>query len=177
MPVRSKKFEEDVLNDIFRREGRTFTDDPVDRGGATKFGVTLGAYRRWLGDHTATASMLSGIDEDIARQIFIQDYFHGHGFSQIEDDVLYTMVLDSSVLFGPPRAGLLLQKSVGAELDGVVGPKTAGKANQFNRVAARVNFIQQRVLYHIRRVKQAPDQIRFVLGWAKRAFDFPVESF
>ena len=42
----------DVIADVLRREGSKFTDDPHDRGGPTRFGITVKAlceYRRAVG--------------------------------------------------------------------------------------------------------------------------------
>lgn len=44
-----------IVDDILRREGSTFTDRPNDRGGPTKYGVTQTAWDDYVGGHPERA--------------------------------------------------------------------------------------------------------------------------
>ncbi len=67
----------DIISDILRREGDRYTNHPADRGGPTKYGITLltlAAYRDAMnagGEHpSATAADVERLTEVEARAIY-----------------------------------------------------------------------------------------------------------
>lgn len=111
----------EIIDDILRREGSAYTNRAADRGGPTKFGITLGTYRRRKPG--ATADDVAALTEREARQIYIEDYVESPGFGSVPDP-LRPLLVDFGVTSGPTRAIKALQLAVGADADGVLGPET-----------------------------------------------------
>jgi len=59
-----------IFESILHHEGRVFTDIKADRGGATKFGVTLATLQQL--QPSATKEDVEDMDEDGAREIYLQ---------------------------------------------------------------------------------------------------------
>ena len=59
-----------IFESILHHEGRTFTDIKADRGGATKFGVTLATLQQL--QPSATKEDVEDMDEDGAREIYLR---------------------------------------------------------------------------------------------------------
>ena len=60
-----------IFESILHHEGRTFTDIKADRGGATKFGLTLATLQQ-LTTPSATAEDVQDLTEDEARGFYLQ---------------------------------------------------------------------------------------------------------
>ena len=59
-----------IFESILHHEGRVFTDIKADRGGATKFGVTLATLQQL--QPSATKEDVEDMDEDGAREIYLR---------------------------------------------------------------------------------------------------------
>ena len=117
----------EIIAGIIKREGG-YVDHPADRGGPTKYGVTLAT----LQDHRAapvTAADVEALTESEAASIYRERYLLEPGFDRIQDDRLRALVLDCSVLHGQATATKLLQRAIGLKDDGVFGAKTEAAAN------------------------------------------------
>lgn len=112
---------ETIIDEILQREGSIYTDRPSDRGGPTKFGITLATLRRH--QPGATAGDVQNLSEDQARAIYETDYIVEPGFDRIPSP-LRELLIDFGVTSGPATAIKALQVAVGAEPDGIIGPKT-----------------------------------------------------
>ena len=169
-----RRLQDRVLDGILRSEGSLYTDDPVDRGGPTKFGITLSSYRSWLGDDTATSSDLSLIDASTAREIYRSKYFIGHGFGFFASRPgVYAHLLDMAVLHGPKKSAIILQRAIGGiDADGVIGPMTISAATDLGDRDLSQRVVRERVLYLCRIVRDDPSQSRFLVGWVRRVFSW-----
>jgi len=122
-----------IIDEIIRREGSAFTDHPADRGGPTKYGITLATLRafhkkrQWKG--IPTVADLQRLTETRARAIYLEEYVDGPGYDQIENDALRALVVDSAVQHGQDNATVFVQKALTMrgwkiDVDGNFGPKT-----------------------------------------------------
>src|SRR3990167_11048904 len=99
---------EPILAHIFQIEGwPAFTDDPTDRGGSTKGGITLAALQAWRGRPTTKAE-LRNLTKAEAGDIYRSRYIAP--FEAVEDELLRWQVVDAGVLSGPARAARWLQE-------------------------------------------------------------------
>jgi len=179
-PIRS--IEDLMIDDILEREGSTFTDDPVDRGGATKFGVTQKSWMFFLAqtsDHDKLLRVLPDHVRDITElhaRFFYSVMFY-RPLAWIDDIELRELVLDSSVNHGAARATKWLQRAAGcAEIDGVIGPETRKLVNSFGH-APGVNplyalILIARLKFYVEIVLSDPSQVRFLRGWMNRITEF-----
>ena len=114
-----------ILDEIIRREGG-FVNDPADRGGATKYGITIGVLRKWRST-TVTVDDVRALTKPEAKEIYRARYILAPRFDRIKDADLRGQVVDYGVNSGPGTAARDLQRAP----DGIIGPKS------LNAVTAR----------------------------------------
>ena len=112
-----------------------YVNDPDDRGGPTKFGITLATARRWKldldSDGDVDASDVKLLSADHAVDVFLRDYFYRPKIHLIYDAMpaLGVQVFDLQVNSGR-NAVKLLQRTLnrhtdaGLDVDGLLGAKT-----------------------------------------------------
>ncbi|HVS03074.1 MAG TPA: glycosyl hydrolase 108 family protein [Thermoanaerobaculia bacterium] len=173
-----------ILDSILLHEGwPRYTNNPNDRGGPTKGGITLATLNHWRGVPTSTDD-LRRLGEDEARLIYSRRYIEGERFHLITDPLLRWHVVDCGVLHGPARAARWLQQAAGGDLvaDGVIGPRSLKAINggDAHRIAVRLGCIRIRFLGELindnakarRRGETTRDQATFAEGWMVRATSF-----
>ncbi len=175
---------DDIITGILRREGGSkFTDDPADRGGPTKFGITLDSWREYTGNPWATTDDLKAVTETGARAFYQHRYITAPSFDMILDGYLRELVVDAGVHHGTRRAAKWLQYSVGVKQDGIVGNKTIWAVNREDPRELYLWIIAHRMRLFGRLVSRDPElrrareagfnlQARFMSGWANRVCDF-----
>ena len=98
------------------------SDDPRDPGGLTNLGLTLPDLTRWMG-HTASPDDVRALTPDTAAPIYRSLYWLPVNGPRLPP-ALALMVFDHGVNRGIRTSGRLLQRVVGAEQDGMIGPQT-----------------------------------------------------
>jgi lysozyme family protein len=166
----------DQIDEIIRREGgEKETNDPADSGGRTKFGISERAHPEAWADGT--------VDYEEARRIYEKVYILAEKFHLLEDVFLKHQVVDFGVPSGPDTAARLLQQVLGVKIDGVVGPKTLEAIKTYpegklfgvtvpGSVLLNLAFRDARVMHYATLAKRRPKDLRFLLGWLRRAFEF-----
>lgn len=163
---------DDIVTAIMRREGwDTYTNDPVDRGGPTKWGITQKAWGDYLGRNVSPAE-IAAITESQARIFYHVRYIQDPGFSRIRNDRVKAMVVDCGVHHGQRRAARWLQQAVGVRTDGIVGPKTLAAVNSAPPSATILRIATTRTRFMAGIVARDRSQIRFLRGWVHRATEF-----
>jgi lysozyme family protein len=166
----------DQIDEIIRREGgEKETNDPADSGGRTKFGISERAHPEAWADGT--------VDYEEACRIYEKVYILAEKFHLLEDVFLKHQVVDFGVPSGPDTAARLLQQVLGVKIDGVVGPKTLEAIKTYpegklfgvtvpGSVLLNLAFRDARVMHYATLAKRRPKDLRFLLGWLRRAFEF-----
>ncbi len=170
----------DVIGDVLRREGSKFTDDPHDRGGPTRFGITVKAlceYRREVGGFVPKEvdeirQAVRNLSEDEARAIYQRSYIDKPRFGEIKHPELRALVIDIGVLHGRHRAARWLQAVAGVKADGWVGNVTLGAVNGRQWRPIYLGLLARRYLGFAAFVESKPSQLRFLKGWVRRANGF-----
>lgn len=170
-----------ILARLIKREGG-YTNDPIDVGGSTKFGVTAATWADYCQETGRAWCHVSQITEADAAAVYWRNYV-GHPNLRLDEieraPTLLELALDTACLFGPDRAGRWLQEAVNTvrpksklAVDGRIGPKTreALAACKVGPVAAQI--VAARVRHHVDRCIKRPDQIRFLRGWTNRALEW-----
>ena len=159
--------DDDILNEILAREGSAYTDHPSDRGGPTRWGITLAT----LTDHrdgTVTADDVKNLTEAEARTIYRKRYISAPGFDEIESMELRAALVDFGVNSGPAAAVRALQRVLGLKVDGILGPMTREAANSSNGRSLAVRVHCNRMRFLGRLITDFPSQAVFAAGWLNR---------
>lgn len=99
-----------------------YVDNPLDSGGPTNLGLTLADLRRWDG-HTATVDDVRALTPETAAPIYRAFYWFPVDGARLPPGVGLS-VFDHGVNRGVRTSARILQRIVGAEPDGEIGPKT-----------------------------------------------------
>jgi lysozyme family protein len=164
--------DDQIIDAIIVREGG-FVNDRVDRGGATKFGITAKTLGAWRGyGHSALPEEVRQLSVHEAREIYRQQYIVQPGFAAIDDDGLRAQLVDDGVLSGPATAIRSLQAALGLTPDGFIGPITTAAANRADVATLRRKLAVARALRLARIVQKDTTQARFLVGWLTRTLGF-----
>jgi len=165
----------DIINAIIEREGG-FVDDPEDRGGATKYGITQDTLSRWLG-RAATRDEVKSLTKTNAYDIYLHFYLLEPNFHEIRNMHLRELLVDCGVNHGTSRAARWFQEAVGVERDGVIGPKTMGAYILLNENLVFYRVCAIRIKFYAGIVAHTPVQVKFLRGWINRATEFLTRPF
>lgn len=163
---------EQLITDILVREGwDKYTNDPDDRGGPTKWGITLAAWRDYVA-HAVTPAEIERLTEGQAREFYRSEYIVRPGFSKITNNDLMELVVDCGVNHGVGRAARWLQQAAKVGIDGKVGPATIAKVNSTPWLVLFLRIVGYRARFYASIVKRDPSQLKYIEGWIDRAADF-----
>ena len=184
-----------VAKTIHNEGGDKYTDIPDDKGGPTKYGISLKFYRTIcaLGSDkvlhpNATADDIKNLTLDVAEWIYLNCFWNPNRYGQINDQDVANKVFDMSVLIGPHHANIMLQQSCNADLDpddddghticdGIIGPNSIRDINTIYDVKSKYGIPKRWYVYeyNLILVKYFKDicnkdrsQSKFLLGWLNR---------
>lgn len=156
-----------------------YVNDPDDRGGATKYGISLNFYKQNI-DRYADEQDIQALTREEAENIYREWFWYPSGVEALNSKDLANRVFALAVNAGIKPAVRVLQKAVNQsgyslEVDGVLGPKTANASNSIDerqvlpdfRLAA-LGFYLELLGLEIRRVRRTQFN-SFSVGWIRRA--------
>jgi lysozyme family protein len=172
----------DALIDLVMvREGwPTFSNDPADRGGPTKGGITQADLERLLG-RPVTAEEVETLDASVARAIYASEYIEQWHFDLIADDWVQDFVVDMAVLQGQENAVHVLQGVLGVPMDGEIGPVTLASLSlalrQPNRlrkalIRERMHRLLDAMCVGVPKEMRQTTNLKWRHGWTNRVLDF-----
>jgi lysozyme family protein len=131
-----------------------YVNHSADPGGETKFGISKRQYPH-LDIKNLTASE--------AKTIYKRDYWGPAGCDAVPDGIKFDL-FDMAVNSGVAQAVRALQKAVGAEVDGILGPNTLACVVNMHpaRLMARFNGVRLMFLVTLTGWEA------FGRGWARR---------
>lgn len=164
---------ERVIEDILRREGwPRYTDNPLDKGGPTKGGVTLRTLADYRG-RPVTVEELQALTLTEAKLLYAEVFVVRPGFLKIDDPFLRAHLVDCAVLHGPDRAVRLLQGALGLRTPtGKFGIWTETAVRQDTAAAINARLFDARVLLLADIIERDHTQATFAIGWYRRALEF-----
>lgn len=139
-----------ILADILRREGG-FVDNPSDKGGPTKFGitqVTLSNYLTKQASREDVQNLSEGTAGEIYRSIYISPFLS-------YETNLAELLVDCAVNHGVSRA-----------------KKWAEDYKNDDPLIMYKNILKQRIVFYGEIVQNNPKQSVFITGWLRRATEF-----
>lgn len=159
---------DEIITEVLRAEGwDTYTNDPEDRGGPTKWGITQAAWSEALG-RSATKDDVRAITEAEARAFYRSRYVIDPRFHELPEE-LVELVVDCGVNHGQRRAAKWLQRALGVTADGIIGPKTLEAARLIPWVQTYAKICAIRVRFYGQIVRRDRSQAKFIGGWNNRA--------
>jgi lysozyme family protein len=155
----------EIVAMILAHEGGIYTNHPADRGGPTKWGITipvLSAFRGW----DATVFDIQTLTRDEAAEIYTLKFIRPFDGLALP---VRSNVIDMGVNAGTYRAAILLQQAMGVDVDGKVGPKTrsATFARDWNSI-----YVGFRLAFYEDLIRANASQGAFRRGWRSRALSF-----
>lgn len=160
-----------AFQELLKTEGHTYTDDPVDHGGPTRFGITQGTLSNFLG-HQATEDEVRNIDMTTVQQIYKKEYWDRMMLNGVRDDRLASLLFDQGVNRGTRPVVEEIQRLVGTQSDGVMGPITLLAINQRDPRRLTFEFVKVAQLAYASIVKANPSQVKYMSGWLNRTHKF-----
>lgn len=158
--------DQSIIDMILRHEGGRYTNDPLDRGGPTRYGITMPVLALYYGRPVSVSEIQNlsmATASAVYRALFVAP------FARLPDP-LRLNVIDMGVNAGQRRAVLLLQQTIGADVDGALGPQTLRLTT--SRVDWSLLYTGVRLAFYEGLVVANPSQVRFRNGWRNRALSF-----
>lgn len=159
----------DVILEIMRREGG-FVEHSADKGGATKYGITIKTLEEYRGKVQAREDVFN-LSQEEAYKIYADNYIIRPKFYLIKDERLRELVIDTGVHSGIKRAVLWLQEAAKVKADGIIGKVTLNKVNK-NPLDVYFNFLALRIKFLGRLITKDISQAVFAEGWFNRISEF-----
>ena len=151
---------DEIIEKVLEHEGG-YVNDPTDRGGETKYGITKKFY---------PSIDIKNLTKEQAKKIYHQDYWRPGKCDEVPPQLRH-IYFDMCVNFGRGGAVKVLQQAANSknrnkiEVDGGLGPMTLKAIQNISLDRVRA----YRVLRFANIVINKPNQEKFWLGWFRRA--------
>lgn len=159
---------------LYWEGGDKYSELSADRGGPTKYGITLATWQKVgydkNGDKHITKEDVKLLTMDDFNMVFRQTFWTKLMADDILDQSVANMVVDFAYNSGVCRVAKRLQTIVGVTADGVVGNKTIAAVNHY-KFGAKVLFCAlkaDRIKYLKGVAAGNASQKRFLAGWLNR---------
>jgi lysozyme family protein len=170
----------DIVTEILRREcWPLVSDDPLDKGGLSKGGITRQTLAEYRG-RPVTRDEVRQLTEVDARALYLERYIERPGFGMLLRrsapntwaEHIVNLLVDYGVHSGPINASKALQRALGLPADGVIGDQTTEAF-----LVAKHELIYRLIfgdrLRHVTNVVVSNgSQLKFLRGWISRICEF-----
>lgn len=153
---------------IDKHEGHEFTNRRNDRGGPTKFGITLKLYSAFMG-REMTVDELKALTKDLAIDILYSEFAFKPKLVAIHDERVKLCAVDFAIHSGPVNAVRSLQDATALPRphDGVLGPLTQAALNSADPAKVHRRMLAYRLRFLADIVSKDKTQADHV-GWWNR---------
>ena len=158
--LNDQRFQQIMKNRTQENEGE-YSHNTSDKGGENMYGISS----RWYPNED-----IPNLTRERANAILYRDYWLAPHINQLPDEYA-DIVFDNGVVQGQPTAIMNLQKALGIQADGLIGPNTLNAITNADE-NVRKNFIKQVHLRNKNIVEQDPTQRVFLNGWTNRANNY-----
>lgn len=135
-----------------------YSNNPVDPGGETMWGITARTARQ-----AGYMGAMRDLPQSTAKQIAKNQYWDTVRADELPEGIRFD-VFDTSYNSGPKQAIRLLQRAVWVEDDGVIGPKTLAAVAAHDVRQTSMRFNAQRIRLFV----SLPTFGAFGKGWMNR---------
>lgn len=147
-----------------------FSNNPLDRGGATNFGVVQKRYDEYRRDRKQELRPVVMITQEEVKDIY-STYWRDAKCSYMPEP-LDLLMFDSAINHGAGRAIRILQRVLGCDEDGVAGRDTMNALHE-EVVTMGIQhvvdaYLREREAFYDKIVQGDPTQAVFMKGWMNR---------
>lgn len=151
-----------------------YVNDPVDKGGATNMGITIGTWKKvgYDKDHDGDidATDIKLLSKDDFKYV-LKQFWDRWKADDIKSQRVANILVDW--VWGSGVWGIKIpQRILGLKEDGIVGPVTIAKVNSYEEEELVSKIFEARIKFLDNIVKNNPSQARFIKGWKNRLNDF-----
>jgi len=157
--------------------------DPVDTGNwshgvlvGSKYGVTGDILAKYRNVPSVTPAQMAALTLDEAVAVGMKLFYAGPHFDLLPWDQCVASVLDMGWGAGPGQAIKLLQRMIGANDDGQLGPYTAKAYRDYvanhGLEATAQNYALARNAFYERIIAVRPSNAKYRNGWKNRTASF-----
>lgn len=171
---------EKALGFTLSYEGSKFTNDPVDVGGATKYGITLGFAKGTKDiqifdtddDGDIDIIDIKNLSEDQAHDAYKKYFWDSQNLDDYNPKIAFLM-FDMGVNHGKFNANKMLQMAIcncghKIDVDGKIGNETRGRLALCDTNKLAIELINVRRNFYKKLVAHKPALNKFIKGWLNR---------
>jgi lysozyme family protein len=155
-------FDKAIIKTLKHEGGSEITNDPTDKGGLTKYGISQKAY---------PDLDIASLTEDKAKLIYKKDYWDAIKGDEIINLKVSQSIFDFAVNAGPKRSIILAQRASGVIDDGIVGKITLSEWNSVNPELFVRGFAIEKIKFYRDIVVSNHSQRKYIIGWINRALE------
>lgn len=165
------QFFDSCIDFVLKREGG-YVDHPLDSGGPTRWGITIGTLSAHRG-HECSKDDVKDLTVKEAREIYKKNYWDVISLDELNHYGKCLCLFDQSVNRGPRTAVRLAQETLNdlgfkVGVDGYMGLQTISALNKADAKKFALKFAQNCVIAYDEIVKKNNSQIVFLVGWHNR---------
>jgi lysozyme family protein len=151
-------------------EGMNFTNHPADKGGPTRYGIIQRVYDKYCLEKNKPLISVEKISVKDVEDIYCTKYWNPVRCKEMPEK-LSVVVFDTTVNSGQGRAVKILQQTIDAKVDGIIGKETIEKIlnNSKDKNKLANLFIDIREQFYNKIVAVDSTQKVFLKGWLRRA--------
>lgn len=155
-----------------------YANNPHDHGGETYRGISRKNWQGWDGwqqiDREKQAKGFPACldtNADLQRRVreFYRRNFWTPTMADIIDQQIADWLFDKAVNMGISQANKLLQRALGVDDDGIMGPVTMNAINRYDQKELLDRCRGVARAHYIYLAQKDPSQERFLKGWLARA--------
>ena len=161
----SRGFTPNIQSYVLASEGG-YVNHPSDPGKATNMGITIATLRAWRGTEV-TNKDVRNLTQAEALAIYKAQYWDTVRADLLPLGLDY-LTFDYAVNSGPARAIKDLQRTVGADVDGVIGQKTLSKIKEYIAAKGMQTLLHSYATRRWNFVKGLSTFSTFGNGWRRR---------
>lgn len=178
------EFEKEIDKLINEHEGG-YVNNPADKGGSTKYGITQKTLTHWRGREVGIDGVKS-LKKSEAKEIYYAWYYINPGINMLPA-AIQPIMFDMAANHSPALAITILQEALlgygfrTGKIDGKLGTKTIGACSDAIEALGLKRLItvlvKRRVIFYENIVRANESQRQFLGGWIARAESFlPAET-
>lgn len=157
----------DFLNNfVLNEEGRYYTDDPDDPGGATDYGITQSSFDSYCQKKGLTTHDVKTLTEQEIEAVY-SDLWASASCDKMASPV--DMVhYDYCVNAGITQASISMQRVLRIMMDGVIGPQTVATIERWDPKELSASLLSERARFYNALVTEKPELGKYLQGWLDR---------
>ncbi len=169
-----------AMKTILRHEGN-YSDDSLDPGGATRWGISLRYIREEKlcenNDCKGDKNEIINLTQTEADEIYYKDWYLRNKYNQIKNEDILTKIMDFSVNAGSGQSSKLVKRAINRissekiPVNGIMDKQTIQIINLIEPSALYSALVNEETEFYLSIVKRNPELKKFLRGWLTRAND------